>query len=60
MVDMKEDNKQKALKEHEEENDITNELLAMSPEILKEELPKIVDTIQKNENENIYLPISSS
>ena len=60
MVDIKEDNKQKALKEHEEENDITNELLAMSPEILKEELPKIVDTIQKNENENIYLPISSS
>jgi len=60
MVDMKEDTKQKALKDHEEENDITNEILAMGPEILKEELPKIVNTIQTNENENIYLPISSS
>ena len=60
MVDMKEDTKQKALKDHEEENDITNEILAMGPEILKEELPKIVNTIQINENENIYLPISSS
>ena len=60
MIDMKDDNKQVISKEHEEENDITNEILAMGPEILKEELPKIVNTIQSNENENIYLPISAS
>ena len=59
MVDMKEE-KQTAQKEHEEENDVTLDLLGMGPQILKEELPKIVNTIQANEAENIYLPISSS
>ena len=59
MVDMKEE-KPTAQKEHEEENDVTLDLLGMGPQILKEELPKIVNTIQANEAENIYLPISSS
>ena len=59
MVDMKEE-KQAEKKEHEEENDVTLDLLAMGPQILKEELPKIVNTIQTNESENIYLPISAS
>ena len=59
MVDMKEE-KPTAQKEHEEENDVTLDLLGMGPQILKEELPKIVNTIQNNEAENIFLPISSS
>ena len=60
MVDIKEDTKQAVQKEQEEENDITMDVLNMGPQILKEELPKIVNTIQSNENENIYLPISAS
>ena len=59
MVDIKEE-KPVAQKEHEEENDATLDVLGMGPQILKEELPKIVSTIQNNEAENIYLPISTS
>ena len=59
MVDIKEE-KPTIQKEHEEENDATLDVLGMGPQILKEELPKIVNTIQNNEAENIYLPISSS
>ena len=58
MVDMKEE--KTAQKEHEEEKDDTLDILNMGSQILKEELPKIVDTIQNNENEIIYSPISSS
>ena len=58
MVDIKEE--KTAQKEHEEEKDDTLDVLNMGSQILKEELPKIVDTIQNNENEIIYTPISSS
>ena len=60
MIDMKEDNKQVILKEQQEEHDATLDVLGMDPQILKDELPKIVNTIQTNENENIYLPISAN
>ena len=53
MVDIKEE--KTAQKEHEEEKDDTLDVLNMGSQILKEELPKIVDTIQNNENEIIYI-----
>lgn len=52
--------KQISLKEHEEENDNSLDILNLGNQILKDELPKIVNNIKSNESEQIYLPISSS
>ena len=49
-----------SVKEHEEENDTSLDILNLSSQILKEEFPKIVNNIKNNETEKIYLPISSS
>ena len=49
-----------SVKEHEEENDTSLDILNLSTQILKEEFPKIVNNIKNNETEKIYLPISSS
>ena len=59
MMDLKDD-KQIVLKEREEEKNATFDILGMEPQILRGELPKIINTIEKNESENIYLPISAS
>ena len=62
MVDLSntKEEKQISLKEHEEENDASLDILNLSHQILKDELPKIVNNIKANEAEKIYLPISSS
>ena len=62
MVDLSnpKEEKQMSLKEHEEENDTSLDILNLSHQILKEEFPKIVNNIKNNETEKIYLPISSS
>ena len=62
MVDLSnpKEEKQISLKEHEEENDTSLDILNLSHQILKEEFPKIVNNIKNNETEKIYLPISSS
>ena len=52
--------KQLSLKENEEENDPSLDILNLGHQILKEEFPKIVNNIKSNEAEQIYLPISSS
>ena len=59
MMDLKDD-KQIVLKEREEEKNAAFDILGMEPQILRGELPKIINTIEKNESENIYLPISAS
>ena len=60
MLDLKDDKQQIILKEHEEEKNATLDVLNMDPQILRGELPKIINSIEKNETENIYLPISAS
>ena len=62
MVDLSnpKEEKQISLKEHEEENDASLDILNLGHQILKDELPKIVNNIKSNEQEKIYLPISSS
>ena len=52
--------KQISLKEHEEENDNSLDILNLGNQILKDEMPKIVNNIKSNETEQIYLPISAS
>lgn len=62
MVDLSntKEEKQIPLKEHEEENDTSLDILNLSHQMLKDELPKIINDIKSNEIEQIYLPISSS
>ena len=62
MVDLSNPHQEKqiSLKEHEEENDTSQDILNLSTQVLKEEFPKIVNNIKSNETEQIYLPISSS
>ena len=56
MVDLSnpKEEKQISLKEHEEENDASLDILNLSRQILKDELPKIVNNIKANETEKIY------
>ena len=62
MVDLSntKEEKQIPLKEHEEENDTSLDILNLNHQMLKDELPKIINDIKSNEIEQIYLPISSS
>ena len=62
MVDLSntKEEKQIPLKEHEEENDTSLDILNLNHQILRDELPKIINDIKSNEIEQIYLPISSS
>ena len=62
MIDLPNPKEEKpiSLKDHEEENDTSLDILNLSHQILKDELPKIVNNIKSNETEKIYLPISSS
>ena len=62
MVDLSntKEEKQISLKEHEEENDTSLDILNLNHQLLRDELPKIINDIKSNEMEQIYLPISSS
>ena len=62
MVDLSntKEEKQISLKEHEEENDTSLDILNLNRQLLRDELPKIINDIKSNEMEQIYLPISSS
>ena len=62
MVDLSnpKEEKQISLKEHEEENDNSLDILNLSRQILKDEYPPIVNNIKAKESEQIYLPISST
>ena len=62
MVDLSnpKEEKQISLKEHEEENDNSLDILNLSRQILRDEYPPIVNNIKSNESEQIYLPISST
>ena len=52
--------KEEKIKVIEEENDTLADILSLGKQVLKEEFPKIVNNIKSNEDEQIYLPISSS
>lgn len=49
-----------SIKEHEEDNDNSSDIINLNHQTLKEELPKIVNNIKNNETEQIFLPISVS
>lgn len=49
-----------SIKEHEEDNDNSSDIINLNHQTIKEELPKIVNNIKNNETEQIFLPISVS